>query len=134
MSATESSRVLLVMAAKDQRAMAALLDPEVVDDEIFGFHAQQAVEKSLKAWIAAIGGSYGRIHDLTQLFLLLADLGCDVTEFEELDALNPFAVAFRYEALDFDEPRLDRVACMAQVKRLYDHVSKVLDRVAEIQA
>jgi hypothetical protein len=83
-------------------------------------YAQQAVEKSLKAWIAAIGGSYGRIHDLGQLFLLLADLGCDVTEFEELDVLNPFAVAFRYEALDFDEPKLDRVACMAQVKRLYD--------------
>jgi hypothetical protein len=27
-----------------------MITPESIDDEIFGFHAQQAVEKSLKAW------------------------------------------------------------------------------------
>jgi HEPN domain-containing protein len=48
MSATENARMLLVMAGKDFRAMVALADPGSVDDEIFGFHAQQAVEKSLK--------------------------------------------------------------------------------------
>lgn len=89
MSATENARLLLVMAAKDIRAMEALTDPQLVDDEIFGFHAQQAVEKSLKAWIAVAGGTFGRIHDLSQLFGLLEDLGCEICRFEELDMLNP---------------------------------------------
>lgn len=43
MSGIDNARLLLVMAAKDIRAMEALADPQLVDDEIFGFHAQQAV-------------------------------------------------------------------------------------------
>lgn len=38
MSAIENSRMLMVMAGKDLRALAALVDPASVDDEIFGFH------------------------------------------------------------------------------------------------
>ena len=132
MSATENARMLLVMAGKDIRAMLALANPESVDDEIFGFHAQQAVEKSLKAWIAAIGGTFGRIHDLSQLFAILADLGCDVRCFEDLDMLNPFAVELRYESMETEEPRLDRVTCIAQVQQLQEHVKKVVERMAEI--
>jgi len=131
MSATENARMLLVMAGKDIRAMVALVDPESVDDEIFGFHAQQAVEKSLKAWIAAIGGTFGRIHDLSQIFALLADLGCDVRRFEDLDMLNPFAVELRYEAMETEEPKLDRVTCMTQVQELHDHVKRVVERIAQ---
>lgn len=51
MSAHNTARMMLSMAAKDIKAMRALADPNLVDDEVFGFHAQQAVEKSLKAWI-----------------------------------------------------------------------------------
>jgi HEPN domain-containing protein len=128
MSATDNARLLLVMAAKDIRAMEALADPQLVDDEIFGFHAQQAVEKALKAWIATAGGTFGRVHDLSQLFAILEDLGCDARRFEELDMLNPFAVTFRYEALESEEPSLDRAACLVQVKSLYDHVSTIIQR------
>ena len=42
---------LLRMARKDLQAMRALSDPDVVDVETFGFHAQQAVEKAFKAWL-----------------------------------------------------------------------------------
>ena len=49
MSAHEAARMMLAMAAKDIKAIRVLADPDLVDDEIFGFHAQQAVEKSLKA-------------------------------------------------------------------------------------
>jgi HEPN domain-containing protein len=110
-----------------------LADPESVDDEIFGFHAQQAVEKSLKAWIAAIGGTFGRVHDLSQLFAVLADLGCEVGPFEDLDMLNPFAIELRYEAMETEEPRLDRGICIVQVQELHDHVKKVIDRIAKAE-
>lgn len=131
MRAIENARMLMVMAGKDVRALAALADPESVDDEIFGFHAQQAVEKSLKAWISTIGGTFGRIHDLSQLFAILADLGCDVGRFEDLDMLNPFAVELRYEVMETEEPRLDRVTCMVQVQELHGYVTKVIERMAE---
>jgi HEPN domain-containing protein len=131
MSAIENARMLLVMAGKDLKAMAALVDPQSVDDEIFGFHAQQAVEKSLKAWIAAIGGMFARIHDLSQLFAILADLGCEIGPFEELDMLNPFAVELRYEALETEEPMLDRSTCLVQVQALLEHVKNVIERMAK---
>jgi HEPN domain-containing protein len=87
------------MAAKDMKALDLMILPESIDDEIFGFHAQQAVEKSLKAWIAVIGGTYGFIHDLRVLFLTLRELGCGIDNFRHLILLNPFAAQLRYEAI-----------------------------------
>lgn len=37
---------------KDLRALQGMSDPDVFADEVFGFHAQQAAEKALKAWLA----------------------------------------------------------------------------------
>lgn len=48
-----------------------MTDASVFDDSIFGFHAQQVVEKSLKAWLSGIGAEYPKTHDLS---LLLARL------------------------------------------------------------
>lgn len=79
MNAIDQARQMLVMASKDIKAMKSLLLPESADDEIFGFHAQQAVEKSLKAWITVVGGSYGFVHDIHVLLLNLRELGCDIS-------------------------------------------------------
>ncbi len=49
MRGIEEALLTLRMAGKDLRALNVMLAPDSVDDEIFGFHAQQAVEKSLKA-------------------------------------------------------------------------------------
>ena len=100
--------------------------PESIDDEIFGFHAQQAVEKSLKAWISAIGGSYGFVHDLRILFLTLRELGCSIDPFRHLISLNPFAAQLRYEPLETVDEPLDRPLLRAQVQGVYDHVHAVL--------
>ena len=51
MSGPSEAPHLLRMARKDLQAMRALGDPKVADVETFGFHAQQAVEKALKAWL-----------------------------------------------------------------------------------
>lgn len=52
MVAFEESLLLLSAAYKDLRALRGMLDAHVFVDEIFGFHAQQAAEKALKAWLA----------------------------------------------------------------------------------
>lgn len=48
----------MTTAQRDLRALAGMLDSQTFADEIFGFHVQQAAEKVLKAWIAALGEVY----------------------------------------------------------------------------
>jgi hypothetical protein len=42
----EHARALLEMAKRDHRALSRMLDPQDFAEEIFGFHAQQVVEKA----------------------------------------------------------------------------------------
>lgn len=89
-------------------------------DETFGFHAQQAAEKLLKAALLAAGVRVPRTHRLGDLLDLGSDHGLQLPgEFEEMDGLTPFAVEYRYEfyAEEVERP-LDRPAVLAQVRRL----------------
>ncbi|MFZ4539651.1 HEPN domain-containing protein [Propionivibrio sp.] len=67
MSALEHARGLLVMARKDFDALRGMVDNPLFAEEIFGFHAQQAIEKSLKAWLAARSLDFPLTHDLSRL-------------------------------------------------------------------
>ena len=96
MSDINQAKNLLKIAQRDVRALSGMLNADTFADEIFGFHVQQAVEKLLKAWLAAMGEVYPLTHNLILLLQLLEDLGCDVTEFYELSDFSPFAVILRY--------------------------------------
>jgi HEPN domain-containing protein len=129
MSDLEHARALLRMAQADLNALrgmlsANLLAPEsYFSDEVFGFHAQQAAEKSLKAWIASLGRRYPRTHDLMSLVENLVDAGEDTTALDRLVDLNPFAVEYRYQSLDSDDDPIDRDAFYQEVQTLFDHVA-----------
>ena len=63
-----------------------------------GFHAQQAVEKALKAVSVLHEVETRRTHDLVALAQALQDAGCAIPfDWEALRRLNPFAVEMRYE-------------------------------------
>lgn len=126
MSAIDHARTLHRMAGKDLKALKAMTNADLFENEIFGFHAQQAVEKSLKAWIAALGGTFGFTHDLRMLLLTLRELGCEIEPLRELIRLNVFAVQFRYEPAESLSDDIDRLAFIARVEALYDQVDKVL--------
>jgi HEPN domain-containing protein len=67
-----------------------------VSDTIVAFHAQQAVEKSLKAVLASVGVDLPFTHNLAALVQLCEDAGVDVpAELEEAAVLTPYAVAAR---------------------------------------
>ena len=68
----EQARVLLAAAERDSTALHGMSDPAVFADEIFGFHAQQAIEKLLKAWLASLGETYPLSHDLASLLDMLS--------------------------------------------------------------
>ncbi|MBE0535246.1 MAG: HEPN domain-containing protein [Phycisphaerae bacterium] len=60
------------------------------------FHAQQCVEKYLKALLLSHNTPFGRTHDLVRLYDLLAEQHRRLLDVEELAVLNRYAVEARY--------------------------------------
>jgi HEPN domain-containing protein len=86
-----------------------------ISDEIIGFHAQQAVEKWLKAVMANLGLPQQRTHDIDRLSRLLEVQGVELPlPRSRLAELTDFAVPLRYEDLLDAEP-LDRQATIALI-------------------
>lgn len=62
-----------------------------------GFHAQQSIEKYLKAILQQNNVRFEKVHDLLALMKLCLSLAPELElQKELLSYLNPFAVAFRY--------------------------------------
>jgi hypothetical protein len=93
---------------------ARVVDDADIAEAIVGFHAQQAVEKALKAVLAAREIEYAKTHALGYLIGLIeaneTDAPAAVLNASEL---SPWAVDFRYET--DDEPALDRHATLALI-------------------
>jgi HEPN domain-containing protein len=88
---------LLALAREDLAAAEALDRAQRVSDAPVGFHAQQAVEKALKAAIAKRGEDFPFTHDIGLLMQLCQDAGLDLpADLTEADRLTPYAAAVRY--------------------------------------
>jgi HEPN domain-containing protein len=88
---------LLALAREDLAAAEALDRAERVSDAPVGFHAQQAVEKALKAAIASRAQDFPFNHDLGLLMQLCQDAGLELPAgLTEADRLTPYAAAVRY--------------------------------------
>jgi HEPN domain-containing protein len=94
----EHAELLMFKASQDEAVMDQLAKSEDLLVEAYGFHAQQAAEKLLKAAIVAAGSDYPFTHRLEELIELIKKLGIVLpTEFETLDELTPFAIELRYD-------------------------------------
>ena len=72
---------------------------------VLGFHAQQAVEKALKAVLSGAGQAYPRTHNLVMLVELLRGAGVELPpDADALGDLTPYGVVLRYEDMLVDEP------------------------------
>ena len=122
---------LLLAARRDAIVLEKLIHDVEVDDSILGFHAQQAVEKSLKAVLSRAGVEFRRTHDLAELLDLMTDAGlAPPPNADRLDELNPFAVAARYGPLDLGP--LDRPLAMSWVHDALVWASARLSRDSSI--
>ena len=87
----------LRFAGEDLKAARKLCgDPDMLPN-IVGFHAQQAVEKSIKALLIHAGIRFPFTHDLTELFELYVSLGRPLPfDPAKMDELTPYAAQRRY--------------------------------------
>ena len=111
------AQILLVKAVEDERALGA---PNL-SDSILGFHAQQAVEKLIKALLAQLNVDFEKTHDLERLQTALAALGESLPPTPiPLDQLSDFAVVYRYDLLfQFDSPDITELIETVRLIREY---------------
>lgn len=74
----EEAERFMRLARRDEAAFRALLVSDTVDFAVACFHAQQAVEKALKAVMFLHGLEFRRTHDLEELAGMLADAGINL--------------------------------------------------------
>jgi len=108
-----------------------LLD-EIIDNpyitNLTAFHSQQAVEKTLKAYLEAKGNKVPKIHKI-QTLIDRVDL--DLTQDDELiQLLDTLYIESRYPGdmglLPYGKPTID------DAKRFYEFANRVFNEVCEI--
>lgn len=118
-SLVDFAHALLDKARDDAYVMKALAVDVAAPDWILGFHAQQAIEKALKAVLARQSVEYPRTHNLAMLLELLRRQNLDMPpDTDELGRLTPFGVALRYDQMhDESDAALDREWTLQAVSR-----------------
>lgn len=95
------ARLLLESARQDQAACALLASDPRMGDAVVGFHAQQAIEKSIKSVLSLRGVEFRRTHDVIALLDMLEDAAMPVPPHADwLDELTPYAVEARYGTVE----------------------------------
>ncbi|HUT34985.1 MAG TPA: HEPN domain-containing protein [Planctomycetota bacterium] len=132
MSDIDEARRMIGIANRDLRALRGMTEaPDAFSEEVFGFQAQQAVEKALKSWLALVVGNYPYIHDLEELFARVREAGRTVpAPFVNLIDLVDFAVQYRYQAFE-DEAGMDRGATAAAVAEFLAYVENLVSRAEQ---
>jgi HEPN domain-containing protein len=96
----------LKKAEEDMNAAKMLLSHEGSFLFTVGFHAQQAAEKYLKAYLTWHQVEFSKTHDLGELLDIIADIDPPLAKaLENVTTLNPFGVDFRYPG---DMPEIHR--------------------------
>ncbi len=108
------------MAEEDMAAAQALLDAGARFVRTACFHAQQAAEKFLKAYLVQRQIEFPKTHDIEDLLDLVATTDQDMAQSLRLaSALNPYAVQARYPGVDYvltEKDARDAVAIAGTVR------------------
>jgi HEPN domain-containing protein len=93
------ARRLLDAARQDELAAQSVLKVEGIADPIVGLHAQQAVEKAIKAVLSVKQTKFPFTHDLERLREFAKASGIDLpATLDGVERLTPFARDERYGA------------------------------------
>lgn len=117
-------RVWLENADIDLRAGFAIVAADLPSYETASFHAQQAAEKALKAFLIRHQVDFTKTHDLGQLWMLAAAAGLGASvEPAHIDDLTPYAVDARYPRIG--RPSLQKADAVRHLEVAEDAVDRV---------
>jgi HEPN domain-containing protein len=132
MSVNDDARRMYKIAQRDLRTIRAMRNSEDFGDYVFGFHAQQAVEKLLKAWLWALDQKPPYTHDLDGLIELLERLEVKLPgQFRELAGITEFAVQFRYIADEIFFP-FGRDEAITRIEALAAHLRQIFPAIEKL--
>ncbi len=110
---------LLRKAAEDEGLLAWPGCP----DAVFGFHAQQAAEKLMKALLAQLGIAFEFTHNLTKLAQSIEKVDQPIPDLGmPLRKLTRFGVVYRYEFPPVSA-NPDRAVVIEAVRLLREHIT-----------
>jgi len=119
--------ILAQKATDDAVAVREIEGNLEIADSILGFHAQQAIEKWLKAILAANRVDFEYTHDLRHLIGLVEFAGLSFPfDIPQVVMFTEFAVPLRYEDLLDAEP-LDRPGAVTLVNEVGAWAQSMLD-------
>ncbi|HWL48537.1 MAG TPA: HEPN domain-containing protein [Acidimicrobiia bacterium] len=96
-SGDDLAQLLMEKAAGDEKILFRLIGEEDIPDDGLGFHAQQAVEKMIKAVLAHNEVAYERTHNIAYLLQLLDGANLPKPDqADDLPNLSPWAAELRY--------------------------------------
>ena len=117
----------LRLADRDIAVIDRIKDIPEIHLSMVCFHAQQAVEKSLKSVLYERHVDFRRTHDLGELAALLNRSGFPVPcPDADLLKLNPYGVTFRYDDKDID--LLSRDEAVGMVRTIRDWTGAHVDQ------
>ena len=121
--ATPEAQALLRAAERDWKTVELLLQHHDAPVSSVGFHAQQYLEKVIKAVLVSNAVIFRRTHELERLADLLERQGIDLPlPKDQLRRLNPFAVITRYQDIELTLIDINTVAEM--MERVYAWVER----------
>lgn len=120
-------RQWLLKAEEDLALARLILETDARFLSAAGFHAQQAAEKNLKAYLVWMQVEFPKTHDLKALLKLVGKCKPALAaSLQETSDLTDFAVEFRYPA-DIPPMKLDRVlAAVAIAEKTYRAIAAAL--------
>ena len=125
-TALDHATSLMFKASHDLIAARAILAAGDAFDTAC-FHAQQAVEKSLKAVLALHEIEYPRRHDVGELLELVKPLTPDVAQYaERIINLAPYAVEIRYE-VEFDPSDEQATEAVQTAEEVYVLIKRAIE-------
>lgn len=127
MNPRDLAKLYLEKAYDDEVAATALVQMAEVADSIVGFHAQQAIEKCLKAVLAIHEVRVRKTHDLASLGAQVLELGIALPPtLDDALELTPYSVLERYP-LGGELEALDRQGALELVRQFRDWALSNLD-------
>ena len=96
------------------------------------FHAQQCVEKSIKALLVFIEVDFKRIHDLTELLVLLPEEMQNKISMMELSILNDYAVDVRYPGIEEPLTREEAIEAAEIAEKIFNLIKTKINSEVEL--